>query len=326
MSSDVSAELERRETATLALLVSAKREVAQGIWLFDLCSPYGEELPAFSAGAHLVIRTPAGLTRRYSLCSLPSDRTRYQIGVKHEAGGAGGSASMVGELRVGDILPVSESVNYFPLDPAAQHALLIAGGIGITPILAMARHLQETGTPFELVYCARSAESAAFIDVLAAAEFAGRTVVHYDGGDVARALDLRAHLAEIRRGAHVYCCGPRGLMEGVREATRHWPPGTVHFEDFGGAAMTGATSLRVQLARSGTALEVGADETILDALGRHGVDVPNACRAGACGTCRCTVLAGIPDHRDFVLTDEERSTSMLVCVSRALTEELTLDL
>jgi phthalate 4,5-dioxygenase reductase subunit len=312
----------------LNLLVAAKTQVAEDIWLFDLRSLDGDELPRFEAGAHIEVRTPAGPLRRYSLCSRPADRFRYQIGVKHEPGGSGGSTSMVEDLRPGDVLPVSEPVNYFPLNPDAGHALLIAGGIGITPILAMARHLHETGKSFNLVYCARSAAAAAFIDVLAAPEFTGRTVIHYDGGDVAQALDLQAHLANPLPGAHLYCCGPRGLMEGVREATRFWPPGTVHFEDFGTSAHPGAgtTAFHVRLERSGTVLEVGPDETLLDVLERHGIEIPNACRAGTCGTCRCAVLAGIPDHRDFVLANEERMAAMMVCVSRALTEELTLDL
>ena len=316
------------ETGMLSLVVSAKAEVAQGIWLFDLRDPSGDALPPFTAGSHLVVQTPAGVRRRYSLCSLPSDTSRYQIGVKHEASGSGGSTSMVEDLRPGDILTVSEPVNYFPLDPSAEHALLIAGGIGITPILAMARHRHETSQPFNLIYCARSAEAAAFVDVLAAPEFAGRTIIHYDGGDIAQALDLRTHLAEPPPGSHLYCCGPRGLMEGVREATRHWPPGTVHFEDFGTSAHpgAGAEAFHIRLAQSGEVMEVGADESILDVLERHGYDVPNACRAGICGTCRTAVLAGIPDHRDFVLDDEEKKEAMMVCVSRALTDEITLDL
>ena len=315
------------EPEFVTLLVAAKREVAQGIWVFDLQDPHDDELLAFEPGAHLLVQTPAGMTRRYSICSAASDRIRYQIGVKHETSGAGGSASMIEDLRRGDMLTVSTPINYFPLDPAATRSLLIAGGIGITPILAMARHLRATGGPFDLVYCARSAESAAFVDVLAEPEFAERTVIHYDGGDVAQALDLTAHLANPAPGAHLYCCGPRGLMQGVRDAAKHWPPGTVHFEDFGTSAHEGAgtESFRVKLAHTGDLVEVGAQESLLEALERHGLEVDSSCRAGTCGTCRMTLIDGVADHRDFVLDDEERSRAIMVCVSRALSEELTID-
>ncbi|HLZ68244.1 MAG TPA: PDR/VanB family oxidoreductase [Aliidongia sp.] len=320
-------EAEARADA-LQLLVASRKEVAQGIWLYELRSLHGDELPPFEPGAHLLVRTPAGLLRRYSICSSTSDRSCYQIGVKHEPGGGGGSTSMVEDLREGDILPMSLPVNYFPPDPTAGLSLLIAGGIGITPILSMARHLREQGAPFRLVYCARSAEAAAFVDVLAAPDLADRTVIHYDDGDPARALDLGAHLAEHPPGAHLYCCGPRALMQGVREAAKHWPPGTVHFEDFGTSAhpgTVGESRFRVRLARSGEVLTVEPDESILAALRRHGVEVPFSCEAGTCGSCRTGLLAGVAEHRDFVLQDDEHDSAIMICVSRALSEELTLD-
>ena len=253
---------------------------------------------------------------------------RYQIGVKHLQAGRGGSASMIEDLRAGDTLTTSLPINYFPLDPATGKSLLIAGGIGITPILAMARHLRALHAPFRLVYCARSADAAAFVDVLTAPEFADRTVIHYDEGDPARALDLKARLAKYQQGAHVYCCGPRGLMQAVREASRHWPPGTVHFEDFGSGAHPGATEeaeSRVRLARSGDIVAVRPDESILDALRRHGVDVPSSCEAGTCGSCRMTLLARQAEHRDFVLDEDEHGSAIIICVSRAVSEELTRD-
>ncbi len=317
------------EYDALALLVTGKREVARAIWLFDLQSLDGEGLPPFEPGAHLLVRTPAGLLRRYSLCSAPSDRTRYQIAVKHETAGRGGSTSMIEDLRPGDILSASPPTNYFALDRAAKRSLLVAGGIGITPILAMARHLRAQGAPFDLIYCARSAAATAFVDVLAAPEFADRTTIHYDDGNPALSLDFHARLAEPLPGAHVYCCGPRPLMESVRDATRHWPSGTVHFEDFGTganeAADADANSFRIRLARSSDVLTVRADETILAALRRHGLDVPSSCEAGTCGTCRVGLLAGAADHRDLVLNDDEHAVAIMVCVSRARSEELTLD-
>ncbi len=234
---------------------------------------------------------------------------------------------MVEDLREGDVLPVSLPMNHFPLEATAGEVLLIAGGIGITPILSMARRLQEQELPFRLVYCARSAEAAAFIDVLTAPEFADRAVFHYDAGDPTKAIDLAALLASHPPETHLYCCGPRELMRAVHDVTRHWPPGHVHFEDFGGSAepKSGDTAFQVRLARSGGVLEVGAQETILDAMRRHGLDVPSSCEAGACGTCRTRLLGGVVDHRDYVLADSERPGAIMVCVSRALSSELTID-
>ncbi len=325
MSADLS---QVADVDALSLVVEAKREIASDIWLVELVSLDGDELPPFEPGAHLIVRTPAGVLRQYSICSTASDRSLYQIAVKRELAGRGGSTSMAEDLCEGDVVSVSLPVNYFPLEAIAGQTLLIAGGIGITPILSMARRLREQDQPFRLIYCARSAESAAFVEVLSAAEFADRTEFHYDGGDLTNALDVTTLLASWPPETHLYCCGPRGLMLAVREVTRHWPPGHVHFEDFGDSAAeprSGDTAFRVRLARSGGTLEVGAQETILEAMRRRGLDVPSSCEAGACGTCRTRLLAGVVDHRDYVLADSERADAIMVCVSRALSDELTID-
>ncbi len=312
----------------LRLLVAAKQEVARETWLFDLRDPEGAELPPFEPGAHLVVEN-SGRVGAPILDLLRAVRT-HALPDRREA--RKGRARRLGQHdrrrpQKGDILRVSRPVNYFPLDPAAGKSLLIAGGIGITPILAMARHLREQGSPFRIVYCARSADAAAFVDVLTAPEFADRTAIHYDGGDPAQGLDFGQRLRDYKEGAHLYCCGPRGLMTAVREATRHWPAGTVHFEDFGTSDHPGGAEgeFRVRLARSGDVVAVGAEESILDALRRHGLDVPSSCEAGTCGSCRMTLLAGEVDHRDFVLDEHEYSSAIMICVSRALSEELTLD-
>ncbi len=312
----------------LELVVGAKTELAAGIVLFELRRPDGGPLPAFEAGAHLVVCTPAGVLRRYSLCSAPSERGHYQIGVKRDPAGTGGSVSMADRLAVGNTIIVTPPVNYFPLVAQAGSNLLIAGGIGITPILAMARHLKAIEAPFRLIYCARSEEAAAFVDVLAAPEFADRVVIHYDGGDPARALDFSHLLAGHPARAHLYCCGPRPLMQTVRDAAKHWPVGTVHFEDFGTSAQpdSGAErAFQVRLARSGIVVAVPAGISILEALRARGVDVPSSCEAGTCGSCRTGLLAGVVEHRDFVLDDDEQDSNIMICVSRAQSEELTLD-
>lgn len=311
----------------LSLVVDTKREIADDIWLFDLVSIDDDELPPFEPGAHIIVRTPAGVPRQYSLCSSSAELHRYQIGVKCERSGRGGSASMAEDLNIGDVVSASLPLNHFPLEPADGETLLIAGGIGVTPILAMARHLQQHGRSFRVIYCARSPETAAFIDVLAAPQFSDHTMIHYDGGDPEKALDIAAALRDCPPETHLYCCGPRGLMGAVREATRHWAPGHVHFEDFGGSVEPNAEdfAFRVHLARSGGVLDVGSQETILEAMRRHGLGVPSSCEAGACGACRTGLLAGKADHRDYVLTDSEHDSAIMVCVSRAASAELTID-
>jgi phthalate 4,5-dioxygenase reductase component len=312
----------------LTLAVVRKAEVAQDIMLFEFRAPDGAYLPPFAAGAHLLVRTPAGLPRRYSLCNAPSERHRYVIAVKREAAGAGGSVSMADRLAVGDILETSLPENYFPLSALATTHVLIAGGIGITPILAMARHLREIGASFRLIYCARAKEFAAFGDELADGDFAGRLLMHFDGGDTARALNFSEVLSARPAGAHVYCCGPRMFMQVVREAARRWPAETVHFEDFGTALPSDSGAereFRVRLARSGKVLSVPAGVSILEILRHHGAQVASSCEAGTCGACRMRLLAGTAEHRDFVLDEDEQENAIMICVSRAISEELTLD-
>lgn len=317
------------DTKVLRLRVAEKRPVADDICLFELKKPDGSVLPAFEAGAHILVETPAGLARRYSLCNAPGERESYVIAVKRERAGGGGSASMVDDLQVGHELTAAVPLNYFPLATEAGSHLLIAGGIGITPILAMARQLQDVGKPFRIVYCTRSPEAAAFLDILADPALADRVMLHHDGGDPARALDFKALLNECAPGQHLYCCGPRSLMQAVREAARHWPSETVHFEDFGTSAAQepegGEKAFRVVLARTGRTVTVTPGTTILEALRQVGLDLPCSCEAGTCGSCRTGLLAGTADHRDFVLDDDEQETAIIICVSRAISEELTLD-
>ncbi len=313
---------------TLSLLVSDKAEVAAGIFAFELRAPDGGPLPAFTAGAHILVETPAGLARRYSLSNAAAERDRYVIAVKREPEGGGGSISMIERLAVGDLVAVGAPENYFPLAPEARSHLLIAGGIGITPILSMARTLRAQGADFRILYCARAPALAAFRDVLAEPGLAERTTLHFDNGDPSQAFYFPTALASPAPGAHLYCCGPRPLMHAVREAAANWPHGTVHFEDFGTSAHAstgGDGAFAVRLARSGRVIAVPAGVSILHALRDAGVDVDSSCEAGTCSSCRVTLLAGQADHRDFVLDADEHDSAIMVCVSRALTPELTLD-
>jgi phthalate 4,5-dioxygenase reductase subunit len=308
--------------------VVKKQALADGIVLFELRHPNGLDLPAFSAGAHLTVEVPSGVRRNYSLCSNPADKNFYQIAVKRDAHGRGGSISMADDVQEGELVAISAPRNNFELHPRAEQFLFVAGGIGITPILSMMRHLKSQGKQdFKLIYCTRDAFSTAFLDVLAGPEFSAHVQLHHDQGDINQALDFWP-VFESPSKAHVYCCGPRGLMGSVADMSGHWPSGSVHFESFGAdvssyAANTGFT---VRLQKTGTTLSVAADQTILEALRSAGLRVASSCESGTCGSCRTGLLAGQAEHRDMVLGDDEKETHIMVCVSRALSPELVLDL
>jgi phthalate 4,5-dioxygenase reductase subunit len=313
----------------MALRVATKLPIAQDVVLFDLVPEPGVVLPAFSAGAHVVVRTPAGLRRQYSLCNAPAEVGHYRIAVKREAMGQGGSRSMVDDVRQGQVLQVSPPANDFLLQEAA-HTLLVAGGIGITPILAMAYALAAAGRAFQLIYCVRSPEAAPFRDVLSTdAALAPHTTIHHDYGDRARSFDFAALLQTQPAGTHVYCCGPAVLMHAVRMLTRGWPVGTVHFEEFTPVReqeiRDGDAPIIVKLAGRGISVEVPVGMSILQVLRDHGQPVSSSCEGGSCGSCRTAVLRGVPDHRCYVMDADDNSEIML-CVSRARTRELVLDL
>ena len=314
---------------TMALIVQKKTGIARDITLFELADPDGGKLPAFTAGAHIGVTTPNGLLRRYSLCNAPSERQRYVIAVKRDAEGGGGSVSMVDGLEVGGFLPVSAPLNYFPLAADARQYLLIAGGIGITPVLSMIHELQARQAEFELIYCTRFPENSAFLDELAAEHLSDRVLIHHSHGDPARALDFGPIVADPAPGTQLYCCGPRRLMQGVRDATGHWPSGSVHFEDFGTSDHVqagGEKSFKLRLARSGVTVTVPPGVSILEVLRSKGLPAPSSCESGTCGSCRTGLLAGVAEHRDYVLDDDEHDSAIMICVSRAVSDELVLDL
>ena len=302
--------------------VTRAERIAEDVHLFELRDAAGGELPAFSAGSHVTLRVPNGLLRKYSLCNDPAEPDRYVIAVKREVFGRGGSESLIRDLAVGSEIAVSAPVNNFALAKSAAGHLFVAGGIGITPIMAMIRHLAANGGRFSLYYCTRSPAATAFRDALAA--FGRQVVLHHDGGDLARALDLWSILEKPK--GQLYCCGPRGLMQAVRDMTGHWSPAAVHFESFVDAApRPDDKPFTVRLARSGETIEVPVGTTILAALRARGLDVPSSCESGTCGTCRTRLIAGEADHRDLVLADDERATNIMLCVSRAHSDELVID-
>lgn len=319
------------QNTPLIVRVARAEPAARDIQLFELRAPAGGELPPFTAGAHLRVKTPAGDQRHYSLCNDPAERDRYCIAVKREAAGRGGSRSLVDGVHAGDLLEVCAPQNQFELDPRARSLLLVAGGIGLTPLMAMTRALRAEGTRrFRLVVLTRDEASTPFLDELRSPEFAPHVTLHHDGGDPARSLDLWPLLEKpgSATGVHVYCCGPKPLMDAVRDMTGHWSSAAVHFESFGADTAPRAedTAFEVQLARSGHCLTVPPGRTLLQTLREQGLEVPSSCESGTCGSCRTGLLGGEADHRDLVLLDEQKSSQIMVCVSRALRGPLVLDL
>lgn len=312
----------------MVLQVSRAEPAADGIHLFELRDPSGGELPPFTPGAHIAITAPNGLVRKYSLCNDPEERDRYVIAVKRETNGHGGSISMIDNVKAGDRLSATAPVNDFVLPRGVRNVIFIAGGIGITPIMSMIRHLQTAeGKKFHLYYCSRSPETTAFREELSGPEFKGKVTIHYDEGDPAKGLDLWPILEQRKNLEHIFCCGPRPLMQAVRDMAGHWPSTSIHFEAFSEPerARPDDKPFKVRLAQSGEVIDVPVGTTILDAIRAKGHDAPSSCESGTCGTCRTKLLAGQADHRDLVLTEGERADNIMICVSRALSPELVID-
>lgn len=313
------------------LKVRQIRDEAVDIKSFELASGEGQILPSYQSGSHIDVHV-GGVIRQYSLCDAPGVRDFYTVAVKRELESRGGSRAMHEQIQVGDEIVVSHPRNNFPLDDAAQHTLLLAGGIGITPILGMARHLKAKRAPFHLQYFSRSIEHTAFHADLSRKDWANEVSFHYALDPVALKAYLRKTLWHRIEGSHLYLCGPRPFMELVQDvAAATWAPEFVHVEYFSAdpQALAGPqTEFEVRLERSAKTCRVREGVSIAQAIQEIGVAIPTSCEQGVCGTCLTGVLAGIPDHRDAYLTSEERACNdkMLPCVSRSLTASITLDL
>jgi ferredoxin-NADP reductase len=313
------------------LLVRAIRMQAEGIHAFELVHPDGDELPPVQAGAHVDVHLPGGVIRSYSLAGDPLDRSCWTLGVLRESNGRGGSQAMHESVRVGAPLTVGWPRNVFTLADTAKHTVLLAGGIGITPLKAMAHVLASRGDSFELHYCARTVKHAAFLSELAAIVPPGHLHLHHDGGDASKSFDIAGLLANPEPDTHVYFCGPTGFMKACEQATRHWSEGTVHSEHFKAPDRPTSTeipagSFEVKLARSGGSVVVAPDQTIVRALELAGHRIPTSCLSGLCGTCKVGYLEGEVDHQDYILSDEEKKYCMTACVSRATSSCLVLDI
>lgn len=313
------------ERQSIVMKVAARRALTPDIAEFTLVAADGAPLPGSAPGSHVTVETPSGAMRRYSLVVPGDGPDSYVIAVKREPESRGGSLSMHEDAREGAMLRVEAPENDFPLKDARKY-LLIAGGIGVTPIYSMARYLAAGGRDFRIVYCTRSPAETAYLEEMREA-FGSRLELHHDEGDPARFYDFWDHFAE-PQDMHVYCCGPKPLMEEVKAVSGHWPEGRVNFEDFKPVEVIRPddVAFEVELARSGTKLTVPADRSILEALRDAGIATVSSCESGTCGTCRTRLIAGEADHRDMVLMDDEKDDNVMICVSRAANGRLVLDL
>ena len=311
-------------------VVSRKTE-AHGICSYELARLDESPLPAFSAGSHIDVYLADGLIRQYSLCNHPDERHRYLIGVLKDPASRGGSQHLHEQIKTGDRLHISEPRNLFPLVHEARRSLLFAGGIGITPILCMAERLAHSNADFEMHYCARSSDRAAFVERIRQSPFAHRVFVHFDE-QPETLMNAAQVLANPQPDAHLYVCGPAGFMQHVLDSarTQGWAEDRLHREYFAAAAIDSSHdgSFSVKVASSGQIIEIPADKTVVAVLESHGIDIPMSCEQGVCGTCLTNVLEGIPDHRDMFLTEEEQACNnqFTPCCSRSKSALLVLDI
>lgn len=313
----------------LELRILSRRVEAQDIVSLVLASPNGGDLPPFSAGAHIDVEVTPDLIRQYSLCNNPRHRDHYEIAVLRDPASRGGSVALQDRFREGDLIRVSEPRNHFALQPVKGEALLIAGGIGVTPLLCMAERLSSIGAPFVMHYCTRTPERTAFRDRIGEAAFADRVRFHFDDGAEAQRFDPGAVFAGDAQDADAYVCGPAAFIDWVyaAAAASGFPSERIYREYFASATNANAedeTPFQIRIASTGETIEVGAHESAAAALARHGIEIPVSCEQGICGTCITRVIEGEPDHRDLLMID--CSDEFTPCCSRALSPMLVLDL
>ena len=301
------------------------RYAARDTNLYEFARPDGKPLPAGEAGAHIGVHLPNGIMRQYSLIAAERDPLSYVVGIKRDAGSRGGSRYIHDELRVGALIDIEPPRNNFPLAEDAEDTVLFAGGIGITPIRCMVQRLEALGRRWQLYYSCRSRADAAFLDELQAL---GRTHFHFDD-EAGGFLDITRAVIKSPRDAHLYCCGPAPMLAAFETATAAWPKAQVHVEYFTAkeaAALEGGFT--VELAKSGRKFTIPPGRTILHVLREGGIEVSSSCEEGICGACEVGVVYGVPDHRDAILSEQERreNKTIFVCCSGARTDKLVLDL
>lgn len=319
-------------SATIAVKVSRTVAEADGIVSFEMERVDGGILPAFEPGSHIDVHIPGGFTRQYSLCN-PSctNPQHYVIAVLRDPASRGGSESLHAHVTIGTVLNISPPRNHFCLS-ATGPSLLMGGGIGITPLLCMADRLAREGRPFEMHYCTRTKERTAFYEELQSSSYAKQIHYHFDDGDEQQKLDIRKQLSSCSPDTHLYVCGPKGFMDAVLDAARElgWPDNRIHYEYFAAEVVKkdDDESFEVEIASTGLVVTVGPQQSIVAALGEHGIDISMSCEQGVCGTCVTRVISGIPDHRDTFLLPAERAANNQIapCCSRSKSARIVLDL
>jgi tetrachlorobenzoquinone reductase len=304
---------------------------AENINSYELVAPRGGDLIPFAAGSHVDLLLSNGMIRSYSLVNDQSERHRYVVAVNKDPSSRGGSRFIHESIRVGDTITISYPKNNFLLEENANHSILIAGGIGITPLLSMIRRLEALGRAWQLYYAVRTRFSAAFLDELGALRSNVHLNLHvnFDQEPSGQMLDLSKIISEAPADAHFYCCGPLPMLEAFEVATKDRPANRVHVEYFKAKEKPAAEGgFEVRLARSGRTIPVPPGKTILDALLDAGVSANYSCAEGVCGTCETRVIEGIPDHRDLFLSKEEQTANktVMICCSGSKSSTLVLDL
>ncbi|MBB5498714.1 PDR/VanB family oxidoreductase [Paraburkholderia sp. MM5384-R2] len=317
----------------ITVRVVKKLMEADGIASFELAPASDDRLPPFSAGSHIDVHLPNNMVRQYSLCNSPAENHRYLIAVLRDPKTRGGSSCMHDAVNEGQVLEISKPKNLFELKRDAKKTILIAGGIGVTPILCMAHRLAIVGAEFEMHYASRSLSRTAFVDQINASSFSSRVQLHLDDGPNDQQFNAERVLGRPESSTHAYVCGPGGFIEHVLGTAKKlgWAEENLHREYFAAAVPTANQStgtFEVEIASTGKVFEIPVEKSVVQVLAEHGIDIPVSCEQGVCGTCVTRVLDGDPDHRDMILTEAEhrQKDRFTPCCSRSKSARLILDL
>lgn len=318
----------------LQLKIKQIRQEASGIHSFELVSEDEKALPPFDAGSHIDLHLPSGTIRQYSLSNDPVETHRYVVGVLRDEQGRGGSKEAHQVFRVGDSLSASNPRNHFQLDESAKKVILLAGGIGITPLKSMGHRLRSLGIPFELHYCARAQENIAFPQELQNLSDSGEVQFHLDGGILGNGLNITEMIKGLEADSHLYYCGPAGFMKACAQAAKERSDLHVHFEHFKAPEKEGGQAklesdpgeLVIQIQSTGQKIALSRSESLIDVLAKLGVEVLTSCQSGLCGTCKTRYISGDVEHGDCILSDAEHAEYLTPCISHIKSGTLVLDL